>query len=419
MGEGALKARAVAIALHRYVGLVIAVFLLVAGLTGTLLVFQEELDRLLAPSLLVAHPPTPGAPFLEPFELAERIHRVLPEAQQSVQFDLEPGVAVNVWTEVAPGEWREAFVDPYTGHVQGSRSWGDLREGWVNVMPFLYRFHYSLALGDVGIVLFGIVGLLWTLDCFVGGYLTFPPAARRTSTPKQVSFLVRWLPAWLLKAGRTFSLVFTWHRASGLWVWAMLLIFAWSGVGLNLNDVYRPVMGAVFEQHEPTHDRLPEFSAPFPKPNLGLREAHAIGRHAMAEEARKRDFSILREVQLYQAAEHDAYVYVVASTLDISAKYPETEVYIDAQDGRVIGFDAATGIATGNTITSWLYGLHFGVVGGLWYRIFVALMGLGVALLSVTGVWIWWVKRRKRVRSRVAVRDVVGRAAPATHGLAS
>ena len=48
-------------------------------------------------------------------------------------------------------------------------------------MPFLYKLHYSLALGEVNSYLFGVVALLWTIDCFVGAYLTFPPpsGARR------------------------------------------------------------------------------------------------------------------------------------------------------------------------------------------------------------------------------------------------
>lgn len=399
MNRSAFRLRPLALVVHRYVGLITAVFLLVAGVTGTLLVFQEELDLLLAPELFVAQPPHPGAPLLDPFELSERIARTLPAADRSVQFDLEPQRSVIVWTEVKQSKWQQAFVSPYTGQLLGARTWGDLGEGAVNLMPFLYRLHYSLALGDVGIVLFGIIALLWTLDCCVGAYLTLPPAERRPQA-KKVSLFARWLPAWRLRTSRTFSLVFTWHRASGLWVWALLLVFAWSAVGLNLAAVYRPLMGTVFEMHEPAHDRLPELPPPYPRARVTLREAHAIGRVALEEEAHRHGFEVVRERSLYHAGEHDAYIYTTESSLDISSKYPRTEIYIDAQSGRVLGFEAPTGLALGNTITNWLYALHFGVVGGLWYRIVVVIVGALVAVLSVTGVWIWWVKRRKRVRAR-------------------
>ena len=50
------------------------------------------------------------------------------------------------------------------------------------------------------------------------------------------------------------------------------------------------------------------------------------------------------------------------------------------------------------------YSLALGEVGsrglGLPYRVFVCLMGLAVAALSVTGAWIWWLKRAKRIGRR-------------------
>ncbi len=105
----------------------------------------------------------------------------------------------------------------------------------------------------------------------------------------------------------------------------------------------------------------------------------------MGEEARRHDFDVKRELYLYHAPEHDAYIYVVESSLDISTKYPGTEVYFSARDGHLIGFEAPTGLRAGNTISSWLVALHFAAVGGLWYRCFVVCLGLLVVVLSVTG----------------------------------
>ena len=58
-----------------------------------------------------------------------------------------------------------------------------------------------------------------------------------------------------------------------------------------------------------------------------------------------------------------------------------------------------TGQHSGNTISAWLYALHMGDVFGLPYRIFVCVLGLVIAMLSVTGVYIWWKKRKARVRA--------------------
>jgi uncharacterized iron-regulated membrane protein len=399
ISDRAVRARGVALVIHRYAGLIMTVFLTVAGLTGTLLVFYRELDAALNPSLMRVAPPTAGAHVLEPFELQERIQALFPgQTERVVRFDQEPDESLSVWITLGPERSREVFISPYTGEVLGSRNWGDLSDGFVrNLMPFVYRLHYSLAIEGVGTVLFGLVALIWTVDCFVGAYLTFPSPARRDAG-RGSGWLRRWLPAWQLRTTRLFAFAFTWHRASGLWIWALLLVFAWSAVGLNLQQVYRPVMATVAGLEPTTRDRLPELPEPHSEPRLSMRSAHTAGRQLMAAEARRRGFEIRRELWLEQHPGQGAYAYAVESSLDLSSRFARTEIYFDDGSGELMGFDARTSLAAGNTITSWLLGLHFAAIWGLWYRIVVACSGIMIAGLSVTGVWIWLRKRAKRSR---------------------
>jgi len=64
---------------HRWVGLVAAAFLTVAGLTGALLAFYQELDAAINPNLLQVAPQTPGTPLIDPLELRERLARQHPK----------------------------------------------------------------------------------------------------------------------------------------------------------------------------------------------------------------------------------------------------------------------------------------------------------------------------------------------------
>ena len=56
----------------------------------------------------------------------------------------------------------------------------------------------------------------------------------------------------------------------------------------------------------------------------------------------------------------------------------------------------------GNTVSNWLRALHMitGPVDWLAYRIFVVVIGIVIVMLSVTGVYIWWKKRRARKFSK-------------------
>lgn len=57
---------------HRYLGLATALFLLVAGLMGSVLAFKEELDGVFAPCLFRTVPPSAEAEPLDAFTLRER-----------------------------------------------------------------------------------------------------------------------------------------------------------------------------------------------------------------------------------------------------------------------------------------------------------------------------------------------------------
>jgi uncharacterized iron-regulated membrane protein len=46
---------------------------------------------------------------------------------------------------------------------------------------------------------------------------------------------------------------------------------------------------------------------------------------------------------------------------------------------------------------------HTGTLGGLALEIVIAVAGLVLAMLGVTGVWLWW--RRRQVRLASAVRE--------------
>ena len=69
----------------------------------------------------------------------------------------------------------------------------------------------------------------------------------------------------------------------------------------------------------------------------------------------------------------------------------------DGDTGALRQFSQPTGEHSGNTVESWLYALHMARVFGRPYQVLVSLFGLVTALLSITGVLIWWRKRRHRV----------------------
>lgn len=64
--------------LHRWTGLAITAFIIVMGVTGTILAFHTELDRMLNPALMTV--PVRDAPLLDAVALRERAAAMEPHA---------------------------------------------------------------------------------------------------------------------------------------------------------------------------------------------------------------------------------------------------------------------------------------------------------------------------------------------------
>ena len=374
--------------LHRYVGLSMAFFLIVAGLTGAALAFYKPLDRWLVPQMYDA--PARGA-VLDPFVLLEKAQAQVPERRtEMIWLDLHEGKAITLYFEPsldpATGKPRtseptEYVFDPVSGALLASRRWGAIPTSLDGVMSFLYVLHYKLALpGEIGLWLFGLAAVIWTVDCFVGVYLTFPRGR---------PFWQKWRPAWGIKRRR---LNYDLHRASGLWFWLLLLVFAWSSVMMNLSEqVYTPVMKAMGFTFSDLHERVPKRPVPLDTPAVTFRQAVETGRAAVQARAARDGFTFLRDYRVYYDRERGLYEYRASTSLDIS-DYGSTNAVVDGETGALMGV-ALPAETNGDWITMWLSALHTAAVWGTPYRVLVSVLGVTIATLSITGIIIWLRKR--------------------------
>jgi uncharacterized iron-regulated membrane protein len=388
--------------LHRYAGLVMALFLVLAGVTGSVIAFYQEIDRGLNPRLFRVTPSSQALPILELRKLAEIL---VPQARvDSVDLHRRPDEAIVFYLQPridpitgAPYllEFDQLFLDPYNGQTLGVRRTDE------GLLPFIYLLHHSLALPEPwGRWLFGFIALVWTVDCFVGFYLTLP-AGRMTMLkrdPKKPSFWRSWRRAWLVKPiGSLYRLNFDVHRATSLWTWGMLLVLAISSVQFNLYDeVFTPAL-EIFLPVVDMPNSLARLPGPLDEPKLTWEQALEHGRALAAMHSTLSGFHIEREDSLRIDRDRGVFIYSVKSSLDIRSDIADTRVFFSALDGRELGFTYPS-VAGGNAFSQWLSALHTGRVWGIPYRIFLSLMGLIVATLSVSGIVIWWSKRRARAR---------------------
>lgn len=430
-----MAVRTTLVRLHRWAGLAMAGFLVLAGLTGSVLAWNGELDAWLNPGLFLARadarpaaerqtatpaasaaPAAPaiiGTPLMDPLALRLLVLQRHPGARVDfVPLAPQPGRTLMFMLQPAPGAGLpladdQVFINPYTGEIQGARRYGDIGQGRRNVLPFIYRLHRALALEPLGAWLLGAIALLWTLDCFAGAWLTFPPQAGRRRHPASPSgngwrsrfahWLRRWLPSWKVRRGAgRYKLQVDLHRAGGLWLWLLLLAIAWSGVAFNLPQVYHPLMRAAFS-HQAGDGGIRALPSPQAQPGMDWHQARATGRALMRAEAERHGFAIVRDDALYYDAATATFRYDALSSADLRRDMGGTSLWFDANTGAMRGLWLPTGGAAGDTAGTWLTSLHMAAFGGWPLKLLICAAGLATAMLSATGIVIW---RRKRAARR-------------------
>lgn len=401
-----MRVRTPLVVLHRYVGLAMAGFLVLAGLTGSLIAFQSELDAWLNPHLFRVAPTHLALPLqrlaaaVEAADPRIRATFITPAAMpgDSALVTVEPRNDTATNKPFRAG-YNQVFVDPASGVILGTRLYGSWRFDTAHLMPFVVVLHYSLHIPDRwGDWLLGAVAIAWMLDCVVGFWLTLPARAKGRSTGKP--WLRRWQPAWQIKRGASMSRInFDMHRAGGLWLWVLLFIIALTSIAMNLNrEVFRPVVERFGAVTPNPFLALPRTETAYVNPKLNWDEAVAMARTTLTEPMRS------WPVQgIFHASMSNAYAVTLAEPggRNAALRLGSEQVFVNADTGqRLAAVSYANGTAA-DKFLAWQYPVHSGQIAGLPGRILICMAGLAVAALSVTGVVVWRLKLRGR-RSRVA-----------------
>lgn len=408
--------RTACILIHRWLGLFIALFLVVAGLTGAITSWDHEIDEWLNADIMKVDS---RGPMRDPLDLAALVESSDPRVEVSyISLALEEGHAASFLVrpriDDATGQpyqvdYNNVFIDPVTGDITGRRDSQAASFSRRSLMPFIRNIHESLHIPAFwgsdrwGYWLMGGIALIWFLDSLVAFYLTWPRRLRDTPAQhhrhrhrKPGHWFARWKPSWLVRwTAGGFKLNFDLHRAGGLWVWAIILVVAFTSFSLNLyKEVFYPAMSLVSQTTPgPYETQTPAAYGTRTIPKLSFAQAVDIAR----AEGRQRGFEF-PPAGVYYGGGYDFY--------NVSFFDPENELggsgmglsnlYIDGQDGSVLGQHRPWHGTTADVFVQLQLPLHSGRILGMPGRIMMSIMGLIVVMLSITGIIVWNRKRRAR-----------------------
>ena len=349
---------------HLWVAIILCVPIVIIGLSGSALLIQREYLARAIPTATAS-----GAMQTIPAIVAAA-KAAAPAGMDArrVELPAEEGAVASVrFHPTGKGPDVDFYVDPVSLQVLGSEE--VVERG--PVLAFLIGIHAFLALPPhIGLPIVGWNGVAMIFMGLSGLVLWWP---RRGQWRR--SFTVR-------RGARGLAFHFDLHRAVGIWGLVVFLAVNISGVYLTFPQIIGPYIRA----HLPGEGTVTEPRPGYVQATGPIGPDQAI---ASAESA----VSNARVTGLALPGDNNVFV-VDLAPMGLEPSQPKVVVVIDAETAEITYIDDPRDYSFTNQLLNWQHLLHFGVGLGWIWTVLVFLSGLLPLLFAITGLTMWWKKRR-------------------------
>ncbi|BFM13201.1 PepSY-associated TM helix domain-containing protein [Simiduia litorea] len=351
---------------HSWAALVAFIPLLVICVTGSLLVFKHEIDSLLMPDQVSIEP---GAQRLPLDTLAANINKAQPnyEIVGWVLYQDQARADQPYVMEKGTSEWSFLHLNPYTGAVLSAPVAHDHY-----LTDWLLELHYTFLLEDAGLVITSVFAIALLLLGITGIYL-------HRKFWKNF-FTLRW-------HSRLVVYFSDLHKMVGVVASPILLILAFTGAWWNIASYLHEL-----EEHANGHEHH-LMQARLYSDDLSLENMRTDA------ESTVDGFTATYISFPWEPGANFTFWGDVPTGNFLTSQYSST-VSFSAQTGENLGsYDIRTA-GLGATIVDSYRRLHFGDFAGLVSKIIWALLGSTPLILALTGVTLWWKRRKQRARAK-------------------
>ncbi|MBK9171114.1 MAG: PepSY domain-containing protein [Bryobacterales bacterium] len=358
---------------HLWLGLGIGLYLVMLGITGSLLVFGREIDRSLNPHLWRVDARGERKPLSE---ILAAFDQRYPGASYSyVNYPFTPDGPFVIRIGPASAGQTDVHIDPYSAAILGERTRISSFYG------FLCYLHFYLLAGRAGWTANGY-GAMLTLILLTTGVWLWWPGRKAGSKVWKGRFSVK------AGAGRP-RLLYDLHNAAGVYPLIFSVIFALTAMEFAFPDTSKKVVYALTgtPAAEPVRVAVPAGATPLPLDRLVASADSALpGR--------------IRRVSL--PSEPGRPLLVRKEWDDWNVTRNHANIAVDPYSGQVLAVQDTREAAAGAKLIQWCIPLHFGLWGGLATRVLYVLLGMVPVVAFVTGFWHWRLRRRRE--ATIAVR---------------
>lgn len=357
--------RKLILTLHLYLGLASAIFLVILGLTGSVMAFEGQIDHWLHPRQWYVTPQPRALPESELFRIAEQ--RFAPARVDSFTIAPEPDIAQALLLApprgkgpTGPGSVLEVTMDQYRGAVLGALT---PPTRTTSTLAFIHQFHLRLVSGETGKLVISFVGLILVFEVPLGVVLWW--RTKRAS--------VKWKTS-------GFRLSFDLHHIVGVYAAAFLFLAAVTGVLIgfdSMQSMFYRVTDSARIPVRPAQSTVIAGAAP-----IGIDQVLEAAHRAMPE-------GLVSIVQI-PGTPRGAYQVIYRMPRDAWSAV-HAIAWIDQYSGKVLAFTDLYA-SPGYRAIRFNRALHTGDVLGLPSQIVVSVTSLALVVMVITGVVIWWKK---------------------------
>jgi uncharacterized iron-regulated membrane protein len=375
--------------LHLWVGVVLASYSVVIGLSGATLVFREQIEnRIYAKELNVQDVPRTVTFGAAVKQIAADRPGWVPVGLRYFQ---TPGRAALVLmrpaNDMAATNIRYVHFNPYTGAVVLDRM------RYSNFLGWCSNVHYYLLFGRPGLAVSGWMALGLLMLTISGVILWWPGVAR-------------WAAALTLQRRSSWRRV-NWdlHSVVGFWSSFALLAVTFTGVYFAFpvpvaGSIVIATRGSVREALKfATVPKAPAVKAGTPR--LPLDDAIAI---------LNRELRPAPPIEYLQLPVKETDAYGAVSYYPHTMEYTQMRrVAIDPHSGAVLSVADTHNVPLGMHIVQYFHAVHFGTFGGegvlgIVVKVLWIFVGLTPALLAVTGLLMYWNRKLRPLAMRLRAR---------------
>ena len=340
---------------HKWLGLSLALWMVLVALTGTLLLYKTELLQLQYPQLRLVEIPsaTEAAAVFNRFDAG---YAYLPRADKP-------------WIEVVDGAGTTFYFDGSGKELLARPQLGD----WVS---WMVEFHHHLLLHELGKDIMGILGLLSLLLVIAGVVRWWPRhwswrvLSVRFVRPRQRQFIAT---LWQL------------HRSSGVLFLVPIAVLLLTGTAIMYAASVNAGLSQLLPQKVP--QTVPQQAKLLPQTTAAnWQQRFAIANQFWPQQTPRLVYLAPTEEGNYRMRLQHA-----------DEWHPNGRSYlIFAPQGPLLSADDVRAKSLGFQLSQMIYPLHVAAVGGWSWLAAVLLGGLALMLLPLTGVWFWWRRRAHR-----------------------